>query len=79
MTDLDPAFLRARKEAVTILLSWAVCLLWTVGVSWTLGYGSGSMHIALGMPTWVTFGVVVPWVAATVFSVWYGLRCIRDE
>lgn len=77
----DPFFLNARREAVIILIAWAVCLIWTVGYSALAGYGvdPDQVSIILGMPSWVFWGVLVPWIAATVFSVWFSLVYIADD
>ena len=77
----DPFFLNARREAVIILIAWAVCLIWTVGYSALAGYEAapGQVSIILGMPGWVFWGVLVPWMAATVFSVWFSLVYIADD
>ncbi len=66
-------FLRARREAALILASWAACLLWTIVYSHLYGYQAGPVPLVLGIPSWVFFGILVPWVAATVFSVWFSL------
>ncbi len=78
---LDPTFLHARREAWQILVAWAVCLAWTVGYSALAGYDvpPQQVQLVLGMPGWVFFGVLVPWIAATAFSVWFGLYRIADD
>lgn len=77
----DPTFLNARREAGLILCAWAVCLLWTVGYSALAGYKppSDPITLVLGMPSWVFWGVLAPWVAATLFSIWFGLAYIADD
>lgn len=77
----DPFFLNARREAVIILIAWAVCLIWAVGFSALAGYDvdSDQVSIILGIPDWVFWGVLVPWIAATVFSVWFSLVYIADD
>ena len=77
----DPFFLNARREAVIILIAWAVCLIWTVGYSALAGYdvAPDQVSVILGMPGWVFWGVLVPWMAATVFSVWFSLVYIADD
>ncbi len=74
-------FLRARREAWLILAAWAACLLWTVGYSGVTAYGTaaGAAPLVLGMPAWVVWGVLAPWVAAVLFSVWFSLRFMTDE
>ena len=73
-----PSVLRARREAVHILIAWAVCLVWTTGYCALFAYDSGPVRLAWGFPSWVVFGVALPWVLATLFSVWYGLKRIAD-
>ncbi len=75
----DAAFRRARREAAIILVAWGVCLAWTIGYSHFFGYDRSHLQLLWGMPSWVVVGVLFPWVAATAFSVWFSLRCIRDE
>ncbi len=77
----DPTFLHTRREAWLILAAWLVCLVWTVGYSAVAGYGSPTeeIPITLGMPSWVFWGVLVPWGTATVFSVWFGLFYMADD
>lgn len=33
----------------------------------------------LGMPDWVFFGILVPWIACSLFTVWFALYGIRDD
>ena len=77
----DSFFLNARREAIIILIAWAACLIWTVGYSALAGYdvSSDQVSVILGMPGWVFWGVLVPWIAATVFSVWFSLAYIADD
>ena len=76
---MDPKFLRARKEAFFVLLSWAVCMVWTISLSYFLGYKEGPITIVAGFPLWVLVGVIIPWIGATIFSVWFSLKYMRDE
>ena len=80
-SDLDPTFLHTRREAVLILIAWAVCLIWTVGYCALFGYDVpiDQLRYLLGMPSWVFWGVLVPWVAATLFSIWFALAVIADD
>lgn len=36
--DDDPVYLDSRREALVILLAWAVCLVWTVSYCYVNGY-----------------------------------------
>ena len=79
--DWDPRFLRARREAAIVLIAFFVWLCWTVGVSWRLGYQTkpGELDLLFGFPSWVVWGVLLPWISATLFSVVFALRYIRDD
>jgi len=33
----------------------------------------------MGMPHWVFWGVVMPWVTTMIVSIWFALFCIRDD
>jgi fatty acid desaturase len=72
--QLDPVLVHARREALVILAAFAVCLVWSVGWCYLAGYhepaGSG-LSTVLGMPSWVFWGVLVPWLAADVFALWF--------
>ena len=76
-----PSFVNARREAWLILSAWAVCLLWTVGYSALAGYDVPPEQISfiLGMPDWIFWGVLMPWIAATLFSVWFGLVYMTED
>ena len=81
----DPTFLHARREAGLILGVWAACLLWAVPFCYLTGY----MDLAVGdlpqlarsrvwgMPAWVFWGVVTPWLLANVVTVWFCFRFLR--
>ncbi len=92
---LDPVVVHARREAVVILAAFVVCLIWSISVCYLLGYpgpdglpseGHGSPAAAngpvakvLGMPSWVFWGVLVPWIAADVFALWFCFCFMADD
>ncbi len=92
---LDPVVVHARREALVILAAFVVCLIWSISCCYLLGYpgpddfpseGHGSHTAAngpvakvLGMPSWVFWGVLVPWVAADVFAVWFCFCFMADD
>ena len=80
-SELDPTYRHTRREALIILLVWAVCLTWTVGYSTTHGYAppDGPIAMVLGMPAWVFWGVLTPWTTATVFTAAFALLVIKQD
>ena len=88
MTPPEPAgkeqqLLRhARREGLVILAAWALALAWSVGYSRLNGwYGRpvGEIHLILGMPDWVFWGVAVPWAVCLAFTVWFCFRFMTDD
>jgi hypothetical protein len=35
--------------------------------------------LVLGFPSWVFWGIIVPWMACSVFTVWFGLQGMADD
>lgn len=78
----DPLVLHARREALVILLAFLVCLIWSVGWCYLSGYpgpDGGPVSKVLGMPSWVFWGVLVPWIGADLFAVWFCFFFIADD
>ena len=79
--EFDPLYVNAKREAWWILAAFLVCLVWTVGYSALFGYeiDASELTLVMGMPSWVFWGIFVPWMGATVFSVWFGLVYMKDD
>ncbi|MHC4400081.1 MAG: DUF997 family protein [Planctomycetota bacterium] len=77
---LDPVLVHTRREAAWILGAFLVCLVWSVSWCWVAGYGAGETTAkVLGIPSWVFWGVVMPWLAADAFALWFCLFFIADD
>lgn len=74
-------FLNCRREAVVILAAWGFFLVWTIGSAALLGYGTppDQEGTLLGIPEWAFWGVLTPWIGATVFSVLFGLLSVSED
>ena len=79
----DPVFRHARREAIVILLLWVVMLCWAVPYCYLNGYlhgeAAGPVETVLGMPRWVFWGIVVPWLVADVFTIWFCFGYMVDD
>ena len=77
----DLVFIHSKREAGWIMISWAFFLIWTVGYAAIFGYDKDveSMQLVIGIPAWIFWGVLTPWVVATGFSVWFGLVFMKDD
>ena len=70
----------ARRELIYILIAWTVSMVWVIGFSKFHAYPDDPSEIRLmmGLPEWVLWGVALPWVAATSFTMWFALAVMRD-
>ena len=74
--------MKARREGIVAFLLWAAACIWTITVCWQLGYSGRPIETVGGIPTWILYGVFVPWVSMFVlhslFS-WFLLGRGRNE
>jgi hypothetical protein len=74
---------RSRREALIILTASALALGWAGVVSYLWGYGRDpatlTYPLGLGIPDWVFWGVVAPWLACNLFTAWLTLGYMQDE
>ena len=74
--EYDPVFLHARREALAILAAFVLAMVWAI--TWCIvdGYYApgepvGEIPLILGIPRWTFWGILVPWLVADAFSVWF--------
>lgn len=81
--ELDPIYLHSRREAVAIFLLWFVCLLWAVPVSYSMGFNQdvvpGEVSTTLGMPSWVFWGLLLPWLVADAVTIYLCFGFIKND
>ena len=60
----------ARRKALVAFVVWLVTLVYTVGYCYRYGYNltKAELTFVLGFPSWIFWGVVVPWVGCFLFS-----------
>ncbi len=81
--EYDPVFLHSRREAIVIFSLWVAALFWAVLFSYFNGYAEAvdpeNLRTLLGIPSWVFWGIVVPWMAADLFTIWFCLFYMADD
>lgn len=81
--EYDPVFLNSRREAIVIFFIWFVAMLWAVPVSYIFGYvdvtDPGSFSTTWGIPTWLFWGILVPWIAADIVTTWFCFCYMKDD
>lgn len=79
----DPVYLHARKEAALILGVWFVAFLWTVPFSYFNGFNSQvpieDIQFIVGIPTWVFWGIAVPWICCNLVTIWFCFRYFSED
>jgi uncharacterized membrane protein YhdT len=76
----DPLLTSARRETVITFCLWAIAMIYTVGVSVTFGYNRdpATLKYVFGFPDWIFWGVVTPWLVATLISAFFALVVMED-
>lgn len=72
-------FLKVRREAILAGALWLVFACWTIGACYVLGYRAEHVTLWHGIPTWILWGVIVPWIAATVANSVFALVFMADD
>jgi hypothetical protein len=78
--ELGESFRQSSRETLVIIGAWVVFMVWTA-IACARGARpgpDGEYATAFGMPRWVFFGVVLPWVAAVIFTLWFSMFHMKD-
>lgn len=78
----DPVYRNTYREAFGILTLWGLCFAWVISYCSAFGYrsdGPESLRVVFGMPSWVFWGVAVPWLAASVAGLAMSLWWIHED
>ena len=77
---MSPIMESSRREALGVAAVWIIACIWVVGYAILNAYKvEPTPTLVMGMPSWVFWGVIVPWfacLAAIVYAAFWG---IRDE
>ena len=71
----------SRREFIAIVITWCAFAAWVIGYVAIRVYPEDATQIGFyfGLPSWVFWGIGVPWLCATVFTVWFCLQAMRDH
>ena len=79
--EYDPVFLHARREAIVIFCTWLVALIWAVPYCYMHGYNvadPSQIKTVFGIPSWLFWGIAVPWIVANLFTTWFCFGFMKD-
>jgi uncharacterized membrane protein YhdT len=77
----DPVLRSSRREAIIVAINFVAAIGFTIGYCRLHGYYSGKegIQFVYGFPSWVFWGVIVPWLVCVVFSFIFAALIMRDE
>jgi Protein of unknown function (DUF997) len=75
-----PLLKQSRREAVWSLVLWLFAALWTLGYCGYYGYPpQPEPTFIYGVPTWVFWGIFVPWCICTLLSCLFALCFMQSD
>ncbi|WP_422930600.1 hypothetical protein [Singulisphaera sp. PoT] len=85
--DTDPVLKHSRREGIIIAIAWVAATTYCCAYSYFYGYnrdghklGVGDLHPVYGIPSWVFYGILVPWLACALFTFWFaGFYMVDDD
>lgn len=82
----DPVFVNSLRETVVIILLFLVFMFWTVCVSFWMGHESTyltadakDLSLVWGMPSWVFYGVMLPWLVVNLIGIWFCFVFMKND
>jgi len=78
--DLAASFRQSRKEFRFMLTTWVCFALWTGGYNALFAGGRPGepVVLVLGMPSWVVYGIALPWAVALAVTIWFAMVYMKD-
>ncbi len=81
VSEEDPLLKSARHECVISLVVFLIALTYTIGYCTLYGYGTKAedLTLVLGVPSWVMWGIFLPWGLCTLFHCWFAVCVMQDH
>lgn len=72
---------RSAREATVALIVMAASLIYSQVYCWLFGQipADGQVQYAWGIPSWVAYGIVAPWLVGIAIAWWYAYQFMVDE
>jgi hypothetical protein len=77
----DSVYASSIRELKWILAIWTASFIWVVGYCVLYGYyeEEAPLVTVMGMPSWVFWGVFLPWFASLAATAWFALSYMEDH
>ena len=69
------------KEVKHLLLAWLFFASWVLIYCGFEAYGQDheDVKITFGMPSWVFWGIAVPWICSIIYTIYFSLFVMKDN
>ena len=69
------------KEVKYLLLAWLFFASWVLIYCGFEAYGQDheEVKITFGMPSWVFWGIAVPWICSIIYTIYFSLFVMKDN
>lgn len=76
----DPLYRSAKRELLVSAAIWFLALCWSVGYCARYGYHlkPEELKFVFGFPSWIFYGVVLPWGLSTLVSGAFAFGFMQD-
>ena len=77
----DSDLKQTLKEVKYLLLAWLFFASWVLIYCGFEAYGQDheDVKITFGMPSWVFWGIAVPWICSIIYTIYFSLFVMRDN
>jgi hypothetical protein len=82
----DPLLRNSRREAIIIACCWITATIYSCTYCYLNGYNTpdrpktiADVHPIFGIPSWVFWGYLIPWVVCAAFTFWFAGWYVQDD
>ena len=77
----DSDLKKTLKEVKYLLLAWLFFASWVLIYCGFEAYGQDheDVKITFGMPSWVFWGIAVPWICSIIYTIYFSLFVMKDN
>ena len=77
----DSDLKQTLKEVKYLLLAWLFFASWVLIYCGFEAYGQDheDVKITFGMPSWVFWGIAVPWICSIIYTIYFSLSVMKDN
>lgn len=77
----DSDLKQTLKEVKYLLLAWLFFASWVLIYCGFEAYGQDheDVKITFGMPSWVFWGIALPWICSIIYTIYFSLFVMKDN